>query len=261
MNNKIFLFTGSTGSIGRSMPVKKNICPVFFKLEESVNSIYNNLKYFNADIIIHLAGMVSINECNNKKKLCHLINVEGAQKVFEASQKAGIKKFIFASSSHVYGTTSKLEYINVNKKLNPKSTYATSKMVAEENLIKMEENSTKTKLYIARIFSVLSSKIREGSLQQKIHSLAKKNKIEYIEGLGNYRDYLTSYEICKQLLYYGASNKLPKKINICSGKPTKIDIIVSDIYDQYNINFKKLYKFKPKKEPNFLIGQPDILNN
>ena len=68
MNNKIFLFTGSTGSIGRSMPVKKNICPVFFKLEESVNSIYNNLKYFNADIIIHLAGMVSINECNNKKK-------------------------------------------------------------------------------------------------------------------------------------------------------------------------------------------------
>ena len=29
MNNKIFLFTGSTGSIGKSMPLKKNIYPVY----------------------------------------------------------------------------------------------------------------------------------------------------------------------------------------------------------------------------------------
>jgi len=255
MSKTIFIFSGSTGSIAQSMPKRDNIIPVFFRLEETQKQIYNKIKLFKADVFIHFAGITDIQKCNNKKKNCNYININGAKKVFIACQKAKIKKFIFISSSHVYGISLKLDFFSTKRKLNPQSNYAESKVEAEKQLLKIEKKGN-TKLCSARIFSVLANNYRKNSLQYKVHNLAKKNKMKFIEGLNNYRDFLSSSQICKNLLLLGESKTFPKKVNICSGKPKKIFDVVSNIYSEYNINFKKNYNFQKNEIPSFLVGIP-----
>lgn len=255
MKNSKIIYTGSTGSIGSFMPTNLKILPLFFRLEDKLDPIYKEIKKHKADTLIHLAAMIDIKKCEKEKSLCHSINIDGAKRVFLAAIKAKIKRFIYVSTSHVYDTTNKLTPIDVSAKLNPKSVYAKSKLKAEEELRIIAKDNPNINLSVVRVFSILSKKMRPGSLEKKIHSLANLKKIEYIEGLNNVRDFSNSEDICKNLIKLSRSKIFPDTVNLCSEKPVIIYNLVKDIYAKYNIDFTALYKFKIKKSKNYLIGK------
>lgn len=255
MKNSKIIYTGSTGSIGSLMPSNSKILPLFFRLEDNLNTIFKEIKHHKADTLIHLAAMIDIKKCEEEKDLCYSINIDGTKKVFLAAIKAKIKRFIYVSTSHVYETTNKLTQIDVSAKLNPKSFYAKSKLKAEKELKNIAKENPDIQLSIVRVFSILSKKMRPGSLEKKIHSLANFKKIEYIEGLNNVRDFSNSEDICKNLIKLSKSKIFPDIVNLCSEKPVIIFNLVKDIYAKYNLDFTNLYRFKIKKNKNYLIGK------
>lgn len=82
------------------------------------------------DRVVHLAAFVSVPESLAKPAECMEINVTGTATVLHASASAGVKTFVFASSSAVYGDNSDLP-LHEEAVPAPLSPYAVSKLAGE----------------------------------------------------------------------------------------------------------------------------------
>jgi len=83
-----------------------------------------------ADVVFHEAGFVGVTESINEPILTNDVNVNGALNLLESSLKAGVKRFILASSAAVYGDPRTVP-IKEDSPIHPESPYAVSKMVTE----------------------------------------------------------------------------------------------------------------------------------
>ena len=79
-------------------------------------------------------------------------NVYATKSICKISKKHNVKKFIYGSSSSVYGDQEKFP-IKENFKLNPKNPYALTKLKSE-NIVKEEFKKSSTKYIIFRFFTV-----------------------------------------------------------------------------------------------------------
>lgn len=75
------------------------------------------------------------------KKITKLINIDGLKKVALLSKKMGVKKFIFASSCSVYGSSH--GFLTESSKTNPLTDYAISKLKSEKFLEKISSQTFK----------------------------------------------------------------------------------------------------------------------
>src|SRR6266850_3851331 len=83
-----------------------------------------------ADIVLHHAALGSVPRSLEDPRGCHEINVTGFVNMFIAAREAGIRRFVFASSSAVYGDAPDLP--KVEEKIGrPLSPYAASKWMNE----------------------------------------------------------------------------------------------------------------------------------
>ncbi|MFP7476803.1 NAD-dependent epimerase/dehydratase family protein [Terribacillus saccharophilus] len=82
------------------------------------------------DIVFHLAAQADVTKSILAPVFDADVNIGGTINMLEASRTAGVKKFIFASTSAVYGDVSKLP-ITEDDPLKPISFYGTSKFTAE----------------------------------------------------------------------------------------------------------------------------------
>ncbi|MEI7891243.1 MAG: GDP-mannose 4,6-dehydratase [bacterium] len=79
------------------------------------------------DKIVHLAAMAGVRYSLENPKLYYDVNVLGTQNMLDMAVKHGIKNFVYASSSSVYGNNKKLPFSesdNVDTQISP---YAASK--------------------------------------------------------------------------------------------------------------------------------------
>jgi len=83
----------------------------------------------NISCIIHLAALTDVRFCENNPTACFESNVSGTQNMLEIARKLN-SKFIFLSTSHVYGKPKKLPILESHPR-NPISFYATSKVLGE----------------------------------------------------------------------------------------------------------------------------------
>ncbi len=257
MENFKIIFNGSTGSIGSYMPRSEYINPLQFRIEDDFNSIFNEINSQNADVMIHLAGLVNIEECENNPLRCYNINVEGSEKIFKAAAKAGIKRFIYTSTAHVYEMQKKLLLLDTNAKVNPKTVYAKSKLLTEEKLLSLSKKYPNIKISIARIFSVLSKLMRKDFLLTTLYDMAKTKEFKPIKGLNNVRDFLWANDVCKKLIELSYSKAFPPIVNICSGQPKKISEIVKEVFKIYEIDNSEVIELNDiEDQKNYLVGIP-----
>lgn len=151
------LITGQKGFLGSCLwdllKFNKKI-----KLYGCDNNIYsNNISKYNRfqnlktqdlkniDIIIHLAGVSTNYDPKGKiyKKISNKVNFKDTVSFAKLAKKAGVKKFIFASSTSVYGDK-KNKLVSEKSKLSPTTSYGRSKALAEKHLIKLSNKSFKT---------------------------------------------------------------------------------------------------------------------
>lgn len=85
----------------------------------------------NIDLVAHLAARAGVRPSIEKPVLYQEVNIRGTINLLEASRTCGIKQFVFASSSSVYGSNIKVPFNENDKVVNPTSPYASSKAAAE----------------------------------------------------------------------------------------------------------------------------------
>ncbi|MEL3972009.1 NAD-dependent epimerase/dehydratase family protein [Rossellomorea oryzaecorticis] len=95
-------------------------------LSDKVEKIF---KKEEPDVVMHLAAQVSVAKSLENPAEDAAVNVLGTVKLLGYCTKYGVKKFIFSSSSAVYGTTD--EVLTEETIASPISFYGTSKLVSE----------------------------------------------------------------------------------------------------------------------------------
>jgi nucleoside-diphosphate-sugar epimerase len=92
------------------------------------------------DSIIHLACISNDPSFELNPKLGHEINYSCFEPLIKISKDLGIKRFIYASSSSVYGVKEEKE-VNEKSKLEPLTDYSRFKVQCEEVLLKYSDNN------------------------------------------------------------------------------------------------------------------------
>jgi nucleoside-diphosphate-sugar epimerase len=83
------------------------------------------------DAVFHLAALGSVPRSIDDPLTSNAVNVEGTLNMLVAAKDAGVKRFVFSSSSSVYGDTPVLPK-HEELPLNPRSPYAVTKLAGEE---------------------------------------------------------------------------------------------------------------------------------
>lgn len=99
-----------------------------FRDEEFLNRLFDNN---NIDIIVHLAAMAGVRPSIENPKLYYDVNITGTLNLLEQCKRKEIKKFIFASSSSVYGNNEKVPFAEIDIVDTPISPYAATKKSGE----------------------------------------------------------------------------------------------------------------------------------
>ena len=102
--------------------VKGDICDLN-KVKEKLDKRY--------DVIVHLAAKVGVIPSLQDPNAYTEVNVLGTQNVLEFARSVGCKKFIFASSSSVYGINPNVPWDEEKNVLMPISPYAATKVSGE----------------------------------------------------------------------------------------------------------------------------------
>lgn len=83
------------------------------------------------DVLIHLAARAGVRPSFEQPCLYEKINVSGTVNLLELCRRFRVRKFIFGSSSSVYGAASRVPFSEDQVGLRPISPYAASKLSAE----------------------------------------------------------------------------------------------------------------------------------
>jgi len=83
------------------------------------------------DAVIHLAARAGVRPSIREPGLYQRVNLEGTVNLLEAAVHHGVKRFLFASSSSVYGANSKVPFSEEDPVNRPVSPYAATKRAGE----------------------------------------------------------------------------------------------------------------------------------
>ena len=230
--------------------LKKNKNFKFYKIDLSNKKKLSNLfEKEKINIVFHFAAQAGVRYVSSHPEKFIHSNILGFHNLIDVSKNHNIKKFFYASSSSVYGDSSKFP-VDENSELNPKNIYGLSKKLNEEYI---KINSNKKTQYIGlRFFTVYGEWGRPDMLILKYLNYARKNKTLYLNNSGNHwRDFTYIDDVTKIL------SKLIKKkfreneiYNICSNRPILIKKLISYLNKKTgfnkikNVDLNKLEVFK-----------------
>ena len=154
-------------------------------------------------------------------------------------KKYKVKKFIFASSSSVYGDQKKFP-IKESFKKKPKNYYAKTKLICED-IIKKRFINSDTEYMIFRFFTVFGPLGRPDMFIHKFLNSIKKNKNILLHNNGmNYRDFTYVDDLVKILIKTMKNIPTDKILNICRSKPIKTTSLVNLINKIYGNKINKI---------------------
>jgi UDP-glucose 4-epimerase len=197
--------------------VRGNICDGRFAkvASKSVKSVF------------HLAAITSVPLSIENPEITTEVNLNGTKNLLQNAAHNGVERFIYVSTCAVYGDPT---YLPVDEKhpTNPESPYATSKLKAEQECIKLGEKCG-FRTTILRLFNVYGPRQKYGEYggvtAQFINKL-RNNEPLIIYGDGTQtRDFVHVNDVIKALMLALDDTKTSKEyiFNIASGKPTSVN--------------------------------------
>ena len=216
----------------------------------------------NVDYVFHMAALISVaDSCDNAAEY-ERVNTQGTVILLEEAEKAGVKGFVFSSSSAVYGNGLPARK-SENSELYPVSPYAFSKLHGERYCKWFSERSN-MKIAILRYFNVF------GGHQDPTRpyaacipnffsrALKKQNIIIYGDGLQT-RDFVHVSDVALFNLY-AAFEGLDGIFNVGYGSEIKIKDLaekVIELTSPVNIEYEQARKGDVRKilSSNFKVNQ------
>jgi UDP-glucuronate 4-epimerase len=86
---------------------------------------------FQPEVVVHLAARAGVRASLADPLLYERVNVQGTIELLEAARLTGVAKFVFASSSSIYGVSSRVPFREADTDNRPVSPYAATKLAGE----------------------------------------------------------------------------------------------------------------------------------
>ena len=180
------------------------------------------------DFVIHLAAQAGVRYSLINPKSYYESNIVGFSNIIEISHANNVKKFIFASSSSVYGDKKKYP-LNESEKIYPKNIYSASKKLNEDIASDVSKIS-KMQMIGLRFFTIYGKWGRPDMLIFSFLKSAKEQKIYYLNDYGNHVRDFTHIDDVLIIINKLIKKKINQKFqifNICSNNPIKINFLIS----------------------------------
>ena len=201
------------------------------------------------DAVVHLAALIDVEESVNNPLETHDVNVNGTLNVLNEAVRSSVQKFLFASSTAVYGEGNPLP-LEEEHSLNPISPYAASK-VSAEYYCKAFNSCYGLGTVILRYFNVYGPGQKHGAYSGVITRFlqsALKNEPLIVYGDGNQtRDFIHVDDVVEAtLLALENANSNGETFNVCSGMPTSVNELAETVKKVIGKDLKVNYD-KPRK--------------
>jgi nucleoside-diphosphate-sugar epimerase len=187
----LVLVTGATGSLGYRVVQSVRYAgygvrtlsldsPPSAKMPEDVDMRIGDVTHAqtvrsamqNIDFVIHLAALLHIvNPSTSIREEYERINVGGTEVVIDAAVKAGVKRFILASTIAVYGPSGN-KVLNENSSAHPDTFYAKTKLAAEKVVLNARSTDGLPLGTVLRFSAVYGSRIK-GNYHRLAQALAR----------------------------------------------------------------------------------------
>jgi nucleoside-diphosphate-sugar epimerase len=246
--------TGVSGVIARS--VSKDCSPVSYRSFLYSGKLDASSDYLNGTLI-HFAGIVGESLINTDPRAALRVNVEGVLDFARALEARGLRRFVFVSSSHAYGSSS--IPISEDHELKPFSNYGELKVQAESALRLTFLKSTMD-VRIVRPFSILGYGMPEFSLHGAV--MRSQDRGETIRNSLDMRDFLTPEVMGRRILQLSlaASDLNSITVNACSGITRTVEEAAIQLVRDYGLTAGLLsFDFKTSKNAK-IIGNPTFQN-
>jgi nucleoside-diphosphate-sugar epimerase len=254
------LVTGGAGFIGTELVsqllIKGYEVTILDKVEQPPE--LENVKYINGDLsnaarcvmacagqdyVIHLAAKARIPESFINPDAYFDANVTGTRNILTAASAVGIKKFVYAGSSSVYGNNTAPN--RPNHKPDPLNYYAMSKLFGE-HLCKQYKIMFGLNYNILRFFTVYSEKQPTSLMFGKFASLVKDGKPVTIHGDGEMkRDYIHISDVARACIASIESKVKNDTFNVGTGNNISVNAVV-DILKEHRPDLEAINIDKPK---------------
>ena len=213
----------------------------FLKIDIQNKNLHGKFKKIELDIIINLAAQAGVRHSLKDPFSYINSNVLGQINLLEFAKKNGVKKFIYASSSSVYGGNKKMPFSVKHRVDNPISLYAASKK-STELLAECYSHLFKIKCIGLRFFTVYGPWGRPDMATFIFtKKIIEKKKIDIFNYGNMQRDFTYIDDIVEGIK--GAINlkdKYRHKIyNLGNNKPENLKRFVSIIEKELKIKAKK----------------------
>jgi UDP-glucose 4-epimerase len=128
LNYKVLILDNLSSGYQKNIPLSDNIYFQNIDIREDLSGIFSDFK---PSIVFHLAARPSVPFSVANPILTNDVNINGTLNLLDMSVKHGVKRFIFSSSSSVYGGNDG-DPSKESATPNPQSPYALQKLVGEQ---------------------------------------------------------------------------------------------------------------------------------
>ena len=184
------------------------------------------------DAVIHLAAVASPALCNRDPALAYQVNVQGAHNVLKLAVAAGAKRFVLASSAHVYSIPPLYMPTDERHPLSVFDTYTTSKLVGEHLCHAFWENY-KLSYAVLRLYNGYGPNQQLGYFIPDKIAQAKAGDFE-VRGAQTTKDWIyvddvvRAYCLALESSFVGA-------INVGTGVETDLETIANQIAKSFGV--------------------------
>ena len=182
------------------------------------------------DFVFHLAAISNVDYAVKNPVKTYDVNVRGTLNLLEEVRKNPVQKFVYISSSHVYGVP---QYIPIDEKhpLAPREPYSASKAAAE-NIMNGYSSAYGVNTAIVRPFNIYGPGQHETFLIPSIIKQASGNDVIEVGNLEPTRDFTYITDVIAGFLRIAESGS--GVYNIGSGVEVKVGDILRKIVDIVN---------------------------
>ena len=207
-------------------------------LKKDLNDTLDNIfEEYNIDVVINLAAQAGVRYARENPDSYIKSNVTGFYNLLETSRKYGVEKFLYASSSSVYGANKSIPYSEDQKVSTPMSLYAATKL-ANESIAASYFYSFSMRTIGLRFFSVYGPWGRPDMAYFKwTNHIVKGEPIELYDNGEMWRDLTYIDDIIASiagLLDSELETQEPEIYNIGNDSPVKVADILDYIVSYLN---------------------------
>ena len=180
------------------------------------------------DAVVHLAAIVGDLACKRNEQLAIQTNLEASIQLIEECQRAGVSRFIFASTCSNYGRMNNdLEYVDETSALRPISLYAETKVEVENRVLELSKKQSFPAIVLrfATAYGVSPRMRLDLTVNEfTVEMLCKKQLIVYGEHF--YRPYVHVQDIARA---------------VCSALTAPLEVVQGQVFNvgSTNQNYQK----------------------